>query len=379
LTKAARNRRDARTVVLALLLLGVCGGLWVWLSSGAGERREKMLATIPAFPERGQEDKPRRAQGGPAAPRPPARSIEVVKPAAPKKIDPITSFVLAPAPTVALIHVNALLNTPLFARIKECLPTRWGEVNQRMEDMGIDLERDVDRVAMVGDGMAMSGFFEGKPIAEAMANKWPDHQTRTYRDSQVYSSGRTAVAQVGNLIIVGRAEGMDAMLDRALDPPAAGTDSGDIYGDIFMRSDLSSFQSEGKRGSDQRDAMQAILDGMKGMTVRANVWDSVALSVEGKPKDGKSVGDLARMARGAISLAREQLDPSDVELSTLAELAKVAGSKDALNVDLALPANDLFDKLHFPCPGQEDPGLDGGSLRSQMFKRDGGSVRVGGP
>ena len=81
------------------------------------------------------------------------------------------------------------------------------------------------------------------------------------------------------------------------------------------------------------------------------------------------------MARGAISLAKEQLDPSDVELSTLAELAKVNHSKDGLNVDLALPANDLFDKLHFPCPGKEDPGMDGGSLRSQMFKRDGGTAR----
>ena len=31
-------------------------------------------------------------------------------------------------PNVALLHVNALINTPLFSRIKECLPTRWGEL-----------------------------------------------------------------------------------------------------------------------------------------------------------------------------------------------------------------------------------------------------------
>jgi len=56
------------------------------------------------------------------------------------------------------------------------------------------------------------------------------------------------------------------------------------------------------------------------------------------------------MARGAIALAREQLDPSNVELATLAELAKVSGSGEALNIELALRMNDIFDKLHFPCP-----------------------------
>jgi hypothetical protein len=66
------------------------------------------------------------------------------------------------------------------------------------------------------------------------------------------------------------------------------------------------------------------------------------------------------MARGAISLVRDQLDPGEVELATLAELAKVSSSTDALNVDLALPVSDLFDKLHFPCPGATDPAQRAG-------------------
>ena len=97
--------------------------------------------------------------------------------------------------------------------------------------------------------------------------------------------------------------------------------------------------------------MGAILEGLSDVTVRANVWEMVALSLEGKPQSGRDPRDLARIARGAISLAKEQLDPSDVELATLASLARVDNSKDGLQIDLALPANDLFDKLHFPCPG----------------------------
>ncbi len=83
--------------------------------------------------------------------------------------------------------------------------------------------------------------------------------------------------------------------------------------------------------------------------------DVVALSLEGKPQAGRDPSDLARIARGAISLVRKQLDPSDVELATLASLAKVDSSKDGLQIDLALPAGDLFDKLRIPCPGAEPP------------------------
>lgn len=377
-TRGARNRRDLRTAAIAIGVLALCGGLWIWLSSDAGERREKVLASVPAFPERGQEDKPRRAQLANAPARPPparARPILPATPDQPKRPDAITSFVLAPSPNVALIHVNALLNSPLFSRIKECLPTRWGEVTERMQALGIDLERDVDRLAMMGDGMAMSGFFEGKPIAQNIAAGWPDARQRTHRGQQIWSTGnQMGVAQVGNLLVVGRGDAMESLLDRALDPPAGNADGQDVYGDIFVRTDLSAARGPDARSgrTQDRDAMQAILDGLSGVTLRANVWDSVALSLEGKPKDGKSVGDLARMARGAIALAKEQLDPNDVEVGTLAELAKVASSKDGLNIDLALPANDLFDKLHFPCPGREDPGRDAGLLRDQIFKRDAG-------
>ena len=74
------------------------------------------------------------------------------------------------------------------------------------------------------------------------------------------------------------------------------------------------------------------------------------------------------MAQGAISLAKEQLDPSDVELAALASLAKVDSSKDGLQIELALPGGDLFDKLHFPCPGAQPP-----ARTVSEFAPDGGS------
>jgi hypothetical protein len=324
------------------------------MSRNAVERREKVLSKVPAFPTRGQEQQSRRPPAGdssrPVAPRradppPPGEPVRAAK------ADPMTSFVLQPARNVALVHVNALLNTPLFDRIRQCMPAEWGKMTGETSQLGIDLERDLDRVAVTADGMAMSGFFDGKPIARNIARSWPDLEEREYRGHPIWLSKQGGIAQIGNLLLMGPRASMDKLVDRALDPAPEGADPQDVYGDLFMRSDLSDLRGRGEGANP--DVMRAILEGLSGVTVRANVWDSVAVSVEGKPQPGRSVNDLAGMARGAIALAREQLEPSDVELATLAELAKVSGSGEALNIDLALPMNDIFDKLHFPCPAAE--------------------------
>ena len=94
------------------------------------------------------------------------------------------------------------------------------------------------------------------------------------------------------------------------------------------------------------------------MTARANVWDAVALSIEGAPNSGRDANDLLHMARGALSLAKEQLDDDQVELQALAGLAKVDAKDGKLRMDLVLPAKDLFDKLHIPCPNDPDAGAN---------------------
>ena len=46
-----------------------------------------------------------------------------------------------------------------------------------------------------------------------------------------------------------------------------------------------------------------------------------------------------------------------MELQALASFAHVKDEDGKLKVDLAVPANDLFDKLHLPCPGMADGGV----------------------
>lgn len=354
----ARGRlaRDLRTGAVAVCVLALSGAVWMWMSRSAADLRAQVIASVPAFPARGQKQPSRTASPGRAAPRradPPLAR----EPARPATQDAITSFVLKPAHTVALVEVNALLNTPLFDRIRRCIPAQWGNLTEGAAKIGVDFERDVDRLAVTEDGIAMSGFFEGKPLARNIARSWPELEEVEYRGHPIWFSRGMGIAQVGNLLVAGPSGSMDKLLDRALDPAPEGADPQEVYGDVFMRSDLSDLRGT-ETGTGKPDAVRATLDGLSGVTVRANVWNMVALSVEGKPRSGHSANDLAEMARGALSLAREQLDPGDVELATLAELAKVNNSDDALSIDLALPVNDIFDKLHFPCPGPQTSGRD---------------------
>lgn len=334
------KRRDLRLLAVALALLAIPVAYVWWNSRAVEERREKTLAGVPQFPAPHQA--PRRK---PFPVSTPPRAPEVQRPAAVGKHDPLASLVLAPSSGAALIQVNALFNTPLFERLRQCLPEQFGALDQLGRKLGIDLAYDVDRVALTPGGVAISGFFEGKPVAESMMG--PGASSESYRNGIIFVDRGHCAAQLGNLVITSDTGDCRALIDRTLEPtPADAAD--ELYGDIFARSDLAPF-----RAADAPPEVRALLDGLDGLTLRANVWDSVALSVTGTPSAGHDARDLAQMAKGAVALAKGQLDEDQVELQTLAEFAKVATESGKLELNLALPAQDLFDRMHLPCPGRD--------------------------
>ncbi len=334
-------KRDLRLLIAALVLLALPLA-WLWFSSRADEkRREATLAGVPQFPAPHQQ--PRRRPFPAVAPK--AAPPPAAAPAG--RYDPMASFVLQPGSGAGLVQVNALLNTPLFDRLRQCLPRQFAALDDLGRKLGnVDLTRDLDRVGLAPEGVAMSGFFEGKPVAEAMAG--PDASTGDYRGARIFEGqGGHCAAQLGNLVVSSQTGACRALIDRALAPtPADASDQ--LYGDVFLRSDLS-----GLRGDDAAPQLRALVDGLGGLTLRANVWDSVALTLDGAPRLGRDPADLARMAQAAVSVVRSQLGEDQVELQTLADLAKVQAQGGTLEVNLALPAQDLFDRLHFPCPGRD--------------------------
>ena len=342
-----KKRRDVRLLVAALVLL-VAGALWViWSSRRDVERREATLAGVPKFPEPGQL--PHRGAPPPmlkqaaAAPPPPQR-----QPAA--KHDSMMSFVQAPGASVALVHVNALFNTPVFDRLRQCLPKEFGFLDKQGKQIGVDVSQDVDQVAVAPGGMAITGFFEGKPVAEKMIGSVATSEQ--YQGATIFTGPKGAcAAQQGNLVVVSQEGDCRGLLDRARAPTPEDSAS-QVYGDVYMRTDLAAL-----RRPDAPPEVRTLADGLSGLTLRANVWDSIAVSMEGQPVSGKDASDLASIARGGLGLVKGQLDDRQVELQALAELASVNTEHGKLELNLALPVNDLFDKLHFPCPGMADAGV----------------------
>ena len=350
-------RRDRGMLVAAVLLLLLPLLLWLWSSSGARRVRETTLAGVPAFPAPGQAPA-RRRTFVPRAPTPTPATAQPApepRPAAPLSGDRLNAFALAPSPSVGVVQVNALFNTPLFDRLKRCMPEELARLEQHAAQYGIDLQRDVDRVAMVPGGAAVSGFFEGKKVAEQLI---PGGRSREYRGQSLFDDGRRCAAQLGNLVVVGASAQCEGLVDRALAPAPGKEPEAELYGELFLKTDLAALRVPGALGASgaEADALQKLLEGLSGLTVRANVWDSVALSVEGEPRPGSDPRNLSAMARGAVSLFKSQLDDDQVALQTLADLAQVSTKTGRLELNLALPAKDLLERLHFPCPG-----LDGGT------------------
>jgi hypothetical protein len=345
-----RDRRDAFTLAAAALLLAAGAFLYWVYTERARERREQTLTGVPEFPRPGQTQVRRpppvkiaQQQLQAAAPLP------APEPRRPPR-DKLTAFALAPGKRVAVVQVNALLNSPLWSRIKECSPEGFDRVREGIAAFGIDFERDIDRVALVPGGLAVSGFFEGKELAPQLAERWGGAQPQRYRDQTLYKGEHTCVAQLGTLLVAGDPDQCEGLVDRALDGAPPQDAEQELYGEIYARTDLGELKQE---ASGQGDLYAALVKQLDSVTLRANVWDQVAVTLDGQPSGGGSAGELAAMARGLLSLARSQIGEDDVELRALAELAQVRAEDGKLSLDLAMPVNDLFDKLHLPCPGRQ--------------------------
>ena len=350
--RSRRGRDLIRLGIAALLLCGAAIGWFAW-NARARARREAVLAGVPSFPERGEI--PRRR------PFLPPRPLSAAAPSRPRGVpgrDRLNAFALAPAHSVAVVQVNALLNSPLFARLRACAPEQFRDLEDHAGDLGLDLNRDIDRVALVAGGMAISGFFEGKPVVQKlMGLEGGAGQAQEYRGAQLFSRHGSCVAQLGNLILAGPENGCEALVDRALSPPPAGDAAGELYGDLYLHSDLSDLQGQGAGAPP--GPLGEIVRALSSATVRANVWDEVALSLDGAPAAGQSAQALAQLASGALSLAKSQIAGDDVEMQTLSRLARVSSAGGRLHVELVLPAEQLISQLHLPCAedaaGSTDP------------------------
>jgi len=118
-----KRRRDLRLLLAALLLLLLMPAWLFWSSRSTQKRREVALSGVPRFPAPNQ---PVRRK-----PFPLSRPSPPPPPATPAlRHDAIESLVLSPGSGAMLIHLNALFNTPLFDKLRECEPDVFSTLAQ---------------------------------------------------------------------------------------------------------------------------------------------------------------------------------------------------------------------------------------------------------
>jgi hypothetical protein len=220
----------------------------------------------------------------------------------------------------------------------------------------VNLERDVDRVALIPGGTAVSGTFDPH-LAEQLAGRAA--VKARYRDAELYSTPNDGCfAQLGSLLLIGQAGGCEGLVDRALDTPDSPQSREVLESDLYTRTDLAALRDGVAQASTGGGASIApILQGLGGLTLKANVWDDVAVSLDGTPRAGEKghLEDLAALARFSVEASKLSAS-EDAAWTALLEKATVDVRGGHLQIDLALPAEALFERLQLPCAGR-----DGGS------------------
>ena len=299
--RARRTRRDGQTVLVAVIVLALMGLAGWWMSRSVRKQHEEVLASVPAFPSKDEPPKERRRPPDPAlvAPPPAAPTNPTASPA-PRPPDALTRFVMQPSKSVGLVEVNAIVNTPFFDRVMECYPMPKDGPTGKPP---FDWKKDIDRIAFTDKGMLISGFFDEKgPFDWFEAASEGESRRREYRGFSVLDVGVQSIARKGSLLLSGSASDINGLIDRVIDPPPADQVTTDVYGDVYFRSDMSTLQQGLNRNRDagENQVLDSILERLDGVTLRANVWDSVALTLDGAPRNGQSIEGLASVIRGAL-------------------------------------------------------------------------------
>jgi hypothetical protein len=354
-----RRRAELRAILFALLLLAVASGAW-WLWNGrARALREEAIEGLPDFPAKGVVARRRparsKAQAAPSQLRPsstpPAPPASL--PARPAR-DGLALFAQAQGANVAVVQLNAILNTPLFARFEACLPDGLKKLREAAQSLGLDLDRDLDRVAISSAGVALSGFFGDQPLAERLLGDQLEQAGRTtYRDARLFvQPGGTCLAQRGALLLFGPTGGCERLVDQSIDPAPEGAPEPDdeLYGDLYLRTDLRSLRDpKDQEARGDPELLTQLVDGLGGLTLRANVWDEVALTIDAPFRSGSDVAALSSLARLGLEAGRTELAEDPVWQALLAR-SSVSTANRQLHVELALPTEQLFSRLQLPCP-----------------------------
>jgi hypothetical protein len=243
------------------------------------------------------------------------------------------------------VEANAIRHSPLVEKILKCRERESNDgLRQMKEKLGIDPMEDVDRIGFDGDVFVASGFFSKLKLPPELGDgvKYGDGTLWKATDEKGNS---VTFGKLGDgMIVTGDEANVKAAMDRATNPSTTagalppGFGEGEVYGNVgqeFLQSLV----------ADEEDAnVKAIVSKLTSSTVRMNVDEDAALSLDLKAVDDGAAADLTNTLKGVFAgMHAKAISENDTSLAQLLEQARVApGEGGSFSVDVAVPGETLL-------------------------------------
>jgi len=260
---------------------------------------------------------------------------------------------------VVVFEANALRHSPLGERLVECfLRSGRRDLDRFREESGIDPLEDVDRIALDGDDVLVTGSF-GKA-------RWDEAEgtlERPYGDAgRIVSVGDLSIAVWRDEMFVfspAGTAGLEAKIDRieGRTPSTGSLSEADGYGDAYGRIPVESL-ARVLGGEQQPELADKLREAARSVELHLDASHDLAITLDVRGEASSAMKDLEGAVTAAISLGRLQAKASgDDELAELLAFAGVRRGGGGFALDLALPLELLERHLGGICPpeGEGEP------------------------
>jgi hypothetical protein len=327
-----------------------------YMRGSESERQEKRRTLLPVVAQ---------ALANPGVPTPPPRPRDPMLVAMPS----------GKGKTAVVFEANALRNSPVGELLLDCLRARAGHEDpfeQLHRESGVDMLRDVDRVAITSDGALISGDFHAANFDKLFGNAasrtgygdhgmiyTPPHRDEVEREGPKPSHQIGAMAVWNGQMVISAESVADAqrIIDRLEGrgpqaPPAL--NEGETYGEVYgtlAPADLAELL-----GPSQKALTDKLQDAAQEVKLHVDASRDVAVVADLGGDDKDKVTDLGKTLGGVLSLARLKAQADgDADLTELLDLARVRPEGGAFRAELALPLSMLEKQLSW-CRERLDGG-----------------------
>jgi hypothetical protein len=268
--------------------------------------------------------------------------------------------------TAVVVEANALRNSPIGELLLDCF--RAGKQNPLetlKRDYGLDVTKDVDRIALTDDGLVVSGSFGDAawnemlgPLPKSYGDEGLVYPDVKIPDGALPDGGPAESTQTiarwgdNHLVITDSREAAETLIDRlegrGATEPAVTSDQtfGEIYGAVQVPDLAFLLPPERAQLADQLRSLS------KEARIHVDATGDVAMVLELEGSDPAQLNDLAKAIASSLALWRTQaLATGDQRAAQLLDFASVAPDRETAGADhhitlkLALPMAFLEKQL----------------------------------